>query len=84
MKASHHPDYVLPLPEGHPFPMGKYARLHALLLERGVLSPAEEKAVARLCDVLGLEAEEIRQPIKKEHRADPDDEDEEEEEDDRD
>ena len=41
MKASHHPDYVLPLPEGHPFPMGKYARLHALLLERGVLSPAD-------------------------------------------
>ena len=47
----------------------------------GVLSPAEEKAVARLCDVLGLEAEEIRQPIKKEHRADPDDEDEEEDDD---
>ncbi len=37
MKVSHHPDYVLPLPEGHPFPMAKYALVHQLLLERGVI-----------------------------------------------
>ena len=53
------------------------------LLGKGSASAGglHDKAVARLCDVLGLEAEEIRQPIKKEHRADPDDEDEEEEDD---
>lgn len=30
---------MVPLPAGHRFPMGKYARLRALLLERGVVRP---------------------------------------------
>lgn len=41
MKVSHHPDYVLPLPEGHPFPMAKYALLHQLLRGRGVVRADE-------------------------------------------
>ena len=41
MKASHHPDYVLSLPPGHPFPMAKYARVHDLLLARGILGAAD-------------------------------------------
>ncbi|MDX6750290.1 histone deacetylase, partial [Geminicoccaceae bacterium 1502E] len=32
----HHPAYVAPLPEGHRFPMRKYARLMDLLRERGL------------------------------------------------
>ena len=50
----------------------------------GVLSPAEETAVGRLCDALGLEPEELRKPIKKEHRVDPDDEEDDDIDDDRD
>jgi acetoin utilization deacetylase AcuC-like enzyme len=41
LKVSHHPDYVLPLPAGHPFPMAKYALVHQLLLERGVIGAAD-------------------------------------------
>jgi len=41
LKVSHHQDYVLPLPEGHPFPMAKYALVHQLLLERGVIGEAD-------------------------------------------
>ena len=41
MKVSHHPDYVLPLPEGHPFPMAKYALVPRLLRERGVIADAD-------------------------------------------
>lgn len=37
MKVSHHPDYVLPLPEGHPFPMTKYSLLYDRLRESGLL-----------------------------------------------
>lgn len=37
MKVSHHPDYYLPLPEGHPFPMAKYSILYDVLRERGLL-----------------------------------------------
>lgn len=43
----------------------------------GALGPAEEKAVGRLCDVLGLEVAEIRQPVRKEARRDRDEADEE-------
>lgn len=42
----------------------------------GVLSPAEEKAATRICDVLGLDTDEVRRPVRKEHRAEPDEEDE--------
>lgn len=35
----------------------------------GILGPAEEKAVGRLCDVLGLEVAEVRKPVER-HRED--------------
>lgn len=38
----------------------------------GVLGPAEEKAVGRLCDVLGLEIDEIRKPVHRHREEDPD------------
>ncbi len=41
MRVSHHPDYVLPLPEGHPFPMSKYGLVFELLRARGLISPAD-------------------------------------------
>jgi len=39
--VSYHPDYEVPLPEGHAFPMRKYPLLHARLLAEGLLDPAE-------------------------------------------
>jgi acetoin utilization deacetylase AcuC-like enzyme len=33
--------FVLPLPEGHRFPMSKYARLRQAVLDSGVFSPDE-------------------------------------------
>lgn len=44
----------------------------------GSLSPAEEKAVGRLCDVLGLEIKDVRKPVQhhREEDAGPEDEDE--------
>ncbi|MEZ5458628.1 MAG: histone deacetylase [Steroidobacteraceae bacterium] len=36
MHLSHHPDYCLPLPDHHPFPMAKYTLVHRLLVERGI------------------------------------------------
>lgn len=40
MKVSHHPDYYLPLPDGHPFPMVKYTLVYDRLRAAGLL-PAE-------------------------------------------
>lgn len=40
MKVSHHPDYHLTLPEGHPFPMVKYTLVYDRLRAAGLL-PAE-------------------------------------------
>jgi len=40
LKVSHHPDYYLPLPTGHPFPMAKYTLVYDVLREQGLL-PAE-------------------------------------------
>ena len=37
--VSYHPDYVIPLPEGHAFPMGKYEHLHAILASEGLVGP---------------------------------------------
>lgn len=37
MKVSHHPDYYLPLPEGHPFPMAKYTLVYDVLRAQGLL-----------------------------------------------
>ena len=41
MRVSYHPDYVVPLPERHPFPMAKFAALRGLLLAEGVIQPAD-------------------------------------------
>jgi len=41
MRVSYHPDYTVPLPEGHPFPMGKFAALHRILLDEGLIRPED-------------------------------------------
>ncbi len=42
IKLSHHPDYCLPLPTHHPFPMAKYTLVHRYLCERGLLGPDQQ------------------------------------------
>lgn len=37
--VSYHPDYVIPLPEGHAFPMRKYEFLHDILAAEGLVGP---------------------------------------------
>jgi acetoin utilization deacetylase AcuC-like enzyme len=37
----HHPAYVAPMPPGHRFPMAKFGRLMAYLLEERVVAPAQ-------------------------------------------
>ena len=37
----HHPAYVAPMPPGHRFPMAKFGRLMAHLLEEGVVAPEQ-------------------------------------------
>lgn len=39
MRVSYHPDYWIPLPERHPFPMGKFPALHRILLEEDLIRP---------------------------------------------
>lgn len=41
MKVFYHDHFVLPLPEGHRFPMSKYALLRRRIVQTGLLSPAE-------------------------------------------
>lgn len=41
MRISYQSDYYVQLPEGHPFPMGKFPALYEILLELGVTSPEE-------------------------------------------
>jgi acetoin utilization deacetylase AcuC-like enzyme len=41
MRVSYHPDYVVPLPEGHPFPMGKFPALHRILLGEGLIRSSD-------------------------------------------
>jgi len=41
MRCSFHPDYYLPLPESHPFPMAKYPLLERILRAEGLLAPHE-------------------------------------------
>ncbi len=41
MKAFYSDHFVLPLPEGHRFPMSKYARLRARVLDDGVVAAAD-------------------------------------------
>ena len=35
-----HPDYTVPLPPGHRFPIGKFGRIKEVLLQDGVIAPA--------------------------------------------
>ena len=37
MRVSYHPGYVVPLPDGHAFPMSKFAALYRVLLAEGVI-----------------------------------------------
>lgn len=41
MRVSYHPDYVVPLPERHAFPMGKFSALRDLLVAEGVVEAGE-------------------------------------------
>lgn len=41
MRVSYTPEYVVPLPEGHPFPMGKFSALYRILLAEGLLRPSD-------------------------------------------
>ena len=41
MRVSYTPDYFVPLPEKHPFPMGKFAALHGLLLDEGLIRASD-------------------------------------------
>lgn len=64
MRVCYHPDYTMPLPPGHPFPMGKYDALHRILLGEGliakedVVTPAEAswEDLARVHDPEYLQA----------------------------
>jgi acetoin utilization deacetylase AcuC-like enzyme len=40
MRVSFHPDYEVPLPSGHPFPMAKYRLLRDRLIARGLVPAA--------------------------------------------
>lgn len=41
MRVSYTTDYFVPLPEKHPFPMGKFPALHRTLLDEGLISEAD-------------------------------------------
>ncbi len=41
MRVSYRDSYYVPLPDGHPFPMGKFRALHQLLLAEGLLRPSD-------------------------------------------
>ena len=45
LRCFYHPDYFLPLPPGHPFPMEKFPQAHDLLVAAG--APAEISLVAQ-------------------------------------
>ena len=53
MRAFYSDHFVLPLPEGHKFPMAKYARLRERILADGVIAPADlhEAPLASLDDL---------------------------------
>jgi acetoin utilization deacetylase AcuC-like enzyme len=46
--VSYHPDYVIPLPEGHAFPMRKYEFLHGILVRERLLGPSNEHRPAEV------------------------------------
>jgi acetoin utilization deacetylase AcuC-like enzyme len=54
MKAFYSDHFVLPLPDGHRFPMEKYARLRAAVLAHGVVAPDD------LCEAPAAAWDELR------------------------
>ena len=54
MRVSYSPGYQVDLPAGHPFPMGKFAALHAILLSEGLIGPDDvaEPSEAAWADLL--------------------------------
>lgn len=54
MRVSYSPEYCIPLPERHPFPMRKFPALHGLLLGEGLLRAADvvEPRVAEWGDLV--------------------------------
>jgi acetoin utilization deacetylase AcuC-like enzyme len=59
MRVSHHADYCLPLPDGHPFPMAKYRLVREVLLDKGVLRAAD---FAEPAEVALAELERVHEP----------------------
>ena len=53
MKAFYSDHFVLPLPEGHKFPMAKYSRLRERIVAEGVIAPGDlhEAPLASLDDL---------------------------------
>lgn len=41
MRVSYAPDYYVPLPAGHPFPMGKFPELYRILTSEKLVAPAD-------------------------------------------
>jgi len=41
VRVGYHTDYWIPLPKRHPFPMGKYPALHAILLAERLIVPSD-------------------------------------------
>ncbi len=41
MRVCYGPGYTIPLPHTHPFPMGKYEALYRILIEEGLIVPAD-------------------------------------------
>ena len=53
MRAFYSDHFVLPLPEGHKFPMAKYSRLRERILAEGIIAPADlhEAPLANIDDL---------------------------------
>lgn len=49
MRVSYSNGYYVPLPDGHPFPMGKFPALHRILLEEGIIT-ADDVVAPRQAD----------------------------------
>jgi acetoin utilization deacetylase AcuC-like enzyme len=54
LRCFYHPDYFLPLPEGHPFPMEKFPQAHALLQQAGAPIDVRPAAAAPMRQLLAV------------------------------
>jgi acetoin utilization deacetylase AcuC-like enzyme len=56
VRASYRPEYFVPLPEGHPFPMGKFPAMHRILRSEGLITEEDvhEPRSARWSDLLSV------------------------------